>query len=61
MYKTEKIVQEDMVVSKSCPGGKHIFTGGKSVLELPFTISFMDKGEYKILISDTQVNVSKLS
>ncbi len=61
MYKTEKIVKEDMVVSKSCPGGKHIFTGGKSVLELPFTISFMDKGEYKISISDAQVNVSKLS
>lgn len=36
MYKTEKIVKEDMVVSKNCPGGKHIFTGGKSVLELPF-------------------------
>lgn len=59
MYKTEKIVKEDMIVTKNSPGCKHIFTGGKSILELPFTISFMDKGEYEVFITDGQVNVTK--
>lgn len=60
MYKTERVVKEDMVVSKSSPGGKRIFTGGESVLQLPFTVSFMDKGEYKVRISDGQAVVEKI-
>ena len=60
MYKTEKVVKEDMIVSNSNPGGKLIFTGGKSVLQLPFTISFMDKGEYKVHIGDSQIIVEKI-
>lgn len=60
MYKTEKIVKEDMIISKSCPGGKKIFTGGESILQLPFTISFMDKGKYKVRISNSQVVVEKI-
>lgn len=61
MYKTEKIVKEDMIVSNNRPGGKRIFTGGISNLELPFTISFMDKGKYEVFISDAQVSVIKKS
>lgn len=60
MYKTEKIVKEDMIVSKSCPGGKRIFTGGESILQLPFTISFMDEGEYKVLVCNSRVVVEKI-
>ena len=61
MYKTEKIVKEDMIVSKSSPGGKLIFTGGESVLQLPFTVSFMDKGEYKVRVSDSCIVVEKIN
>lgn len=61
MYKTEKIVKEDMIVSKNCPGGKRIFTGGESILQLPFTISFMDKGEYKVRVSNSEVVVEKIN
>ena len=61
MYKTEKTVKEDMIVSKSSPGGKRIFTGGKSVLQLPFTVSFMDEGEYKVRVSNSQVVVEKVN
>ena len=61
MYKTEKIVKEDMIISKSCPGDKKIFTGGESMLQLPFTISFMDKGEYKVRVSNSQVVVEKIN
>lgn len=61
MYKTEKIVKEDMIVSKSSPGGKRIFTGGESVLQLPFTVSFMDEGEYKVRVSNSQVVVEKIN
>ena len=60
MYKTEKKVIEDMIVSESCPGGKHIFTGGESVLHLPFTISFADTGEYRVRINNGSVTVNKV-
>ena len=60
MYKTDKIVKEDMVVSKNCPGGTKIFTGGKSILEFPFTVSFMDEGEYRIQISGARVVIEKI-
>lgn len=59
-YRTKREVTEDMKVSKSCPGGRHIFTGGASVLELPFTVSFMDKGDYAVHIDDGQVIVKKI-
>ena len=60
MYKTEKKVIEDMIVSESCPGGKHIFTGGESKLELPYTISFKSEGEYKVCINSGRVTVEKI-
>lgn len=60
MYKTEKIVKEDMVVSKNCPSGTKIFTGGKSILEFPFTVSFMNEGEYRVKISESRVVVKKI-
>ncbi len=60
MYITKKITKEDMIVSKSSPGGKIIFTGGESVFQRPFTISFMDEGEYKVRISNSEVFVNKV-
>ena len=60
MYKTEKIVMEDMVISKNCPGKTKIFTGGKSILEFPFTVSFIDEGEYRVQISGSRVVVNKI-
>lgn len=60
MYRTDKIVKEDMIVSKSSPGGRIIFTGGESVLQWPFTISFMDEGEYKVRIRNSEVFVNKV-
>ena len=59
-YETEKRVREDMKVTKSCPGGRHIFTGGASVLKFPFTISFMCEGDYTIHIDKGQVIVNKV-
>lgn len=60
MYKTEKIIKEDMVVGKNSPGSTKIFTGGKSTLEFPFTVSFMDEGEYKVQICKGKVVVNKV-
>ena len=59
MYKPEQRVIEDMIVSKNSSGEKRIFTGGESVLKLPFTISFMDEGDYVIHISKGHVTVNK--
>lgn len=58
--KQQTVVVEDMVVSKSCPGGRHIFTGGKSVLELPFTVSFMCEGDFTVHVDHRQVVVRKI-
>ena len=49
-----------MVVSKNCPGITKIFTGGKCILEFPFTVSFMDEGEYRVQISGGRVVVNKI-
>ena len=59
MYKTQKIVIEDMTVSDNCPGERQTFTGGKSKLELPFTISFLSTGNYNVHIDEGQVVVTK--
>lgn len=59
-YRQKQEVKEDMVVSKSSPGGRHIFTGGESVLQLPFTISFKDTGDYTVHIDHGQVSVNKI-
>lgn len=61
MYEIKKTVKEDMIVSKTSPIGKKIFTGGESVLQLPFTVSFMDEGEYKVHVSNSQVVVKKIN
>ena len=55
MRKQKTEVIEDMVVTKNCPGGRKIFTGGESVMEFPFTISFMCEGNYKVSIREGQV------
>lgn len=55
MRKQKTEVIEDMVVTKNCPGGRKIFTGGESVMEFPFTISFMCEGDYKVSIREGQV------
>jgi len=59
MYKQRTEVIEDMTVTETCPGGRKIYTGGKSVLQPPFTISFMCKGDYKVSIRDGEVVVTK--
>lgn len=61
MRKQQEIVVEDMVISESCPSARRIFTGGKSVLELPFTISFNAKGNYNVRISEDRVMVEKVN
>lgn len=61
MYKTEKKVIEDMIVSGSCLEQKHTFTGGKNKLELPYTISFLSEGEYRVSIDSGTVNVTKVN
>lgn len=48
-----------MVIHKNQPSAKHLFTGGKSVLELPFTISFMEPGTYEVCIKESRVVVTK--
>lgn len=58
--KQQTVVTEDMIVSESCPGGRHIFTGGKSVLKLPFTISFMCEGDFTVHVDHGQVIVRKV-
>lgn len=61
MYKQEKIVVEDAVVGKNCPGSKHYFTGsGKSKLELPVTISFLDEGKYTVHITEGHIFVDRV-
>ena len=55
MRKQKTEVIEDMVVTKNCPGGRKIFTGGESILEFPFTISFMCEGDYKVSIREGQI------
>lgn len=55
MRKQKTEVIEDMVVTKNCPGGRKIFTGRESVMEFPFTISFMCEGDYKVSIREGQV------
>lgn len=60
MYRTEKVIKEDMVITKNSPGGRKIFTGGESQLELPFTVSFMEKGDYRVSITDGQVSINKI-
>lgn len=55
MRKQKTEVIEDMVVTKNCLGGRKIFTGGESVMEFPFTISFMCEGDYKVSIREGQV------
>lgn len=55
MRKQKTEVIEDMVITKTCSGGRKIFTGGESVLQYPFTISFMCEGDYKVSIRDGQV------
>lgn len=55
MRKQKTEVIEDMVVTKNCPGGRKIFTGGESIMEFPFTISFMCEGDYKVSIREGQV------
>lgn len=59
-YVQERKVIEDMVVSDTSPGGKKIFTGGASELELPFTISFKSEGDYTVHISKGNVTVNKV-
>lgn len=61
MYKQERIVIEDMNVGNKCTKITKHLTGGKSVLKLPFTVSFMDKGDYKIHIDSGKVIVEKIS
>ena len=57
MHKQKTEVIEDMVITKSSPGGRKIYTGGESVLQFPFTISFMCEGDYKVSIRNRQVIV----
>lgn len=59
MYKQKNEVIEDMVVTQNCPGGRKIFTGGESVLNFPFTISFMCEGNYKVSIRNGEVRVER--
>ena len=59
MHKQKTEVIEDMVVTETCSGGRKIYMGGKSVLQFPFTISFMCKGDYKVSIRDGEVFVRK--
>ena len=59
MRKQKTEVIEDMVITETCPGGRKIYTGCKSVLQLPFTISFMCKGDYNVSIRDGEIVVTK--
>lgn len=59
MYKQKNEVIEDMVITKNCPSRRKIFTGGESVLQFPFTISFMCEGNYKISIRNGEVFVGR--
>lgn len=60
MYKTKKVVVEDVVIGKNCPKSTHCYTGGKSVLELPVTVSFLDEGKYTVYIDKGRVVVEKV-
>lgn len=55
MRKQKTEVIEDMVITKSCPGGRKIFTDITRGLEYPFTISFMCEGDYKVSIRNGEV------
>lgn len=61
MHKPTTKVIEDMRITKSCPGGRHIFTGGESVFQPPFTISFFEPGNYRVSVSEGQVRVDKIT
>ena len=61
MYKQERKVIEDINVSNRNTKMTRYFTGGESVLQLPLTVSFMDKGDYKVHIDSRRVTVEKMS
>lgn len=60
MYKTEKIVIEDYVVSKGNPNVMRHFTGGRNALELPLTVSFNDEGDYQLHISEKAITIDRV-
>lgn len=61
MHKPTTEVIEDMRITKNSPGGRHIFTGGTSVFQPPFTISFFEPGNYRVSVSEGQVRVDKIT
>lgn len=59
MYKDQKVVVEDVVIGKHNGTIRNILTGGESVLKLPVTVSFLDKGEYTVKITDSEIIVRR--
>lgn len=60
MYKTRKEVIEDIKIGDKSPKAKHIFTGRESTLQLPFTISFSNTGDYVVHIDKDMVVAEKI-
>lgn len=60
MYKTQNVVVEDVVIGKHNGTIRNIFTGGKSELKLPVTVSFLDKGKYTVKITEDEIVVERL-
>ena len=60
MYKEQKVVVEDVIVGKNCGIQQHLFTGGKSTLQLPVTVSFTDTGKYTVNISERGIIISRI-
>ena len=56
-YEKMKVVEEDAVVGKKCRQHKTSHLNFENKFKFPFTVSFTDEGEYRVVIIGTKAEV----